>query len=224
MSNEHTFEIRDLRNGDWYWIHKAVINEYTIKVGATGIIVYSFLASMTDNNQRCFPSQKYIAGKLGYSRATVNKALKRLKDNGLISVEKASRYHCIYHLLKISCKAGETQVSTRGNSGVIYFDTNDNKITRNINDIDNDNKNMNKHKKEFTPRTREELLALDLADALNDHTALGLYLSYARRFPESVLRRFLGAVKEIPDEQIRKSRAALFNHLIQKYAQKDHRD
>jgi len=110
MSNEHTFEIRDLRNGDWYWIHKAVINDYTSKVGATGIIVYSFLASLTDNNQRCFPSQKYIADKLGYSRATVNKALKRLKDNGLISVEKASRYHCIYRLLKVRYKADETQV------------------------------------------------------------------------------------------------------------------
>jgi len=126
MPNEHTFEIRDLRNGDWYWIHKAVINDYTQKIGATGVIVYSFLASMTDNNQRCFPSQKYIADKLGYSRATVNKALKRLKDNGLIGIER-NRYHCIYRLLRIRCKADETQMSHRGNSGVLYFDTNDNK-------------------------------------------------------------------------------------------------
>ena len=106
MSKEHTFEIRDLRNGDWYWIHKAVINDYTQKVGATGVIVYSFLASMTDKDQRCFPSQRYIAEKLGYSRATVNKALKRLKDNGLIGIER-DRYHCIYRLLKIRCQALE---------------------------------------------------------------------------------------------------------------------
>ena len=236
MSNEHTFEIRDLRNGDWYWIHKAVINEYTSKVGATGIIVYSFLASMTDNNQRCFPSQKYIADKLGYSRATVNKALKRLKDNGLICVEKASRYHCVYHLLKVRCQAlkkleqkgeaGETQVSTRGNSGVIYFDTNDNKITRNINNIDNDNKKISEHKKEFTPKTREELLAFDLSEALNDHKGLALYISYARRFPESLLRQTLGEVMEIPQERIKKSRAALFNHLISNHdkANKNYRD
>ena len=229
MSNEHTFEIRDLRNGDWYWIHKAVINDYTQKVGATGVIVYSFLASLANNRQSCFPSQKYIAGKLGYSRATVNRALQRLEENGLIRIEKRSRYHCIYHLLKVRCQAleklgDETQMSHRGNSGVIYFDTNDNKRTRNINNIDI--KNSNKSLREFKPKTREELLALDLADALNDHKALALYLSYARRFPESLLRRALGEAKEIPIEQIKKSRAALFNYLIQKYAQnhKDHRD
>ena len=225
MSNEHTFEIRDLRNGDWYWIHKAVINDYTSKVGATGIIVYSFLASLTDHNQRCFPSQKYIADKLGYSRATVNRALQRLEKNKLIMVEKRSRYHCVYHLLKVRCNTDETQMSHRRNSGVIYFDTNDNNITRNINNIDIKDKS-NKSLREFIPKTREELLALDLADALNDRKALALYLSYARRFPESLLRRALGEAKEIPIEQIKKSRAALFNHLIQKYAQnhKDHRD
>ena len=226
MSNEHTFEIRDLRNGDWYWIHKAVINEYTSKVGATGIIVYSFLASMTDNNQRCFPSQKYIADKLGYSRATVNRAMKRMEENGLIRIEKRSRYHCAYHLLKIRCNTDETQMSHRGNSGVIYFDTNDNKITRNINDIDNEDKKMIEHKREFIPSTREELLALDLADALNDHKGLSLYISYARRFPESLLRQTLGEVSEIPTEQIRKSRAALFNYLISKHdkTNKNYRD
>ena len=39
----------------------------------------------------------------------------------------------------------------------------------------------------------------------------------ARRFPESLLRKALGEAKEIPEEQIRKSRAALFNHLVRKY-------
>jgi len=69
-------------------------------------------------------------------------------------------------------------------------------------------------------------LALDLAEALNDRKGLALYISYARRFPESVLRRALGEAKEIPIEQIKRSRAALFNHLIQRYAQdhKYHRD
>jgi biotin operon repressor len=225
MSNEHTFEIRDLRNGDWYWIHKAVINDYTSKVGATGIIVYSFLASMTDNNQRCFPSQKYIADKLGYSRATVNRAMKRLEENGLIRIEKRSRYHCIYHLLKIRCNTDETQMSHRGNSGVIYFDTNDNNITRNINNNVTEKNNFMNSKPnaldEFKPETRLELLAFDLAKALDDRKSLSVYLSYARRYPESILRRTLGDVKEIPISEIKKSRAALFNFLIKKYAQEN---
>ena len=226
MPKEQRFEIRDLRDGNWYWIHKSVIQEYAREIGAIGIAVYSFLAVMADSSQACFPSQKYIGDKLGYSRATVNKALKRLEMNGLIIISKPSRDHCVYHLLKVRCKAGETQVSSRGNSGVIYFDTNDNKITRNINNIDNDNKKISEHKKEFTPKTREELLAFDLSEALNDHNGLALYISYARRFPESLLRQTLGEVMEIPQERIKKSRAALFNHLISNHdkTNKNYRD
>lgn len=225
MSNERTYEIRDLRNGDWYWIHKAVINEYTSKVGATGVIVYSFLASLANNRQSCFPSQKYIAGKLGYSRATINRALQRLEENGLIRIEKRSRYHCIYHLLKVRCNTDETQMSHRGNSGVIYFDTNNNKRTRNINNIVTENDNFMNSKpneaNEFKPGTRQELLAFDLAEALDDRKSLSVYLSYARRYPESILRRILGDVKEIPISEIKKSRAALFSFLIKKYAQEN---
>ena len=101
--------------------------------------------------------------------------------------------------------------------------TNDNDLTRNINDIDNIK--TGEYKKEFTPKTREELLALDLADALNDRKGLAMYLSYSRRFPESLLRKALGEAKEMPEEQIRKSRAALFNHLVRKYVKdyKNHR-
>jgi biotin operon repressor len=233
MPNEQTFEVRDLRNGDWYWIHKAVIREYTQKVGAVDIVVYNFLASMADSDQGCFPSQKYIAKSLGYSRSYVNETLKALERNDLIRIEKKGRYHCIYHLLKLRCQPGRTQVSAIPNSGVDYSDTNDNKRTRNINNIDMKHKKSSNPKRNsysfegFKPGSREELLALDLADALNDRKGLALYLSYARKYPESVLRRILGEVKEVPYARIRKSRAALFNHLVQQYARKtteNHRD
>ena len=65
--------------------------------------------------------------------------------------------------------------------------------------------------------TREELLAYDLSQALNDRNGLALYLSYSKRFPESLLRQTLGEVMEIPQEMIKKSRAALFNYLISKH-------
>lgn len=73
--------------------------------------------------------------------------------------------------------------------------------------------------KGFRPKTREELLALDLAEALKDYQALALYLSYVKKYPEWVLRKVLGEVKEIPIEKIKKSKGALFNYLIQKYDQ-----
>ncbi|WAC07987.1 MAG: hypothetical protein OS130_01950 [Thermodesulfobacteriota bacterium] len=72
--------------------------------------------------------------------------------------------------------------------------------------------------KEFKPKTRTEYLALELAEALKDPKGLGLYISYSNKFPEPLLRRVLSEVKQIPDKKIKKSRGALFNHLIQKYA------
>jgi hypothetical protein len=63
-------------------------------------------------------------------------------------------------------------------------------------------------------------LAMDIATALGDHKNLALYISYSRRYPVSLLRRVLGEVKEIPSEKIKKSRGALFNYLVQKYAKK----
>ena len=216
MSNQEKIEIRDLRNGGWYWVHKAVIREYASKVGAIGIVVYNFLASLADRSQVCFPSQKYIAERLGYSRATVSKKIKLLEENRLIRVEKRSRYHRVYHLLKIRCRPTETQMSTYGNSEFPQVDTNNNRLTRIINDIDIDDKNL--LESNFKPISREELLAKDLAKALKDRKGFPLYLSYSKRYPESLLRKVLGEVKEIPDGRIKKSRGALFNHLIQKYA------
>lgn len=75
----------------------------------------------------------------------------------------------------------------------------------------------------FVPRTREELLALDLAVGLNDRDGLPLYLSYARRHPEPLLRKVLGEVKEVPHAKIKKSRGALFNHIIQQHESTDRR-
>ena len=88
MPNQEKIEIRDLRNGDWYWVHKGVIREYAPKVGAIGIVVYNFLASLADSSQVCFPSQRYIAEHLGYSRSYVNETIKLLEKNGLIRIEK----------------------------------------------------------------------------------------------------------------------------------------
>jgi biotin operon repressor len=220
MSREEKIEIRNLKNGGWYWVHKAVIQRYASKVRAIGVLVYNFLASLADSRQACFPSQRYIAERLGYSRSYINETLKLLEKNHLIKIEKRGRYHRIYHLIELRCQPDPTQVLTMANRGVNQGDNNDNKLTRIINNIDSKNLLGSNFKtfKNFKPKTREELLALDIAQALKDRNGFPLYLSYAKKYPESLLRRVLGEVKEIPDEKIKKSRGALFNHLIQKYA------
>ena len=77
------------------------------------------------------------------------------------------------------------------------------------NDIDNESNS-------FT-LTKEELLARDLAEGLNDKASLGFYLSVCRKYPGSVLRKIYSQVKEIPASKIKKSKGALFNYLVQKY-------
>jgi hypothetical protein len=67
-------------------------------------------------------------------------------------------------------------------------------------------------------KTREELLAYDLAKALEDFPGFPLYLTLARKYPESILRETLGRVKEIPEDKIKTSRGALFNFLIHQNA------
>ncbi len=211
-------EIRSMNKGDWYWIPKAVIQEYASRIGAMGIAVYNFLASMADRNQSCFPSQRYMAERLGYSRSTINRAIKCLDEHRLIRKETRSRYHCVYHLLRVRCIADETQMSTSGNSDVKQEGPNNTKLTR-----INNNVVVSVSQKQLTterrPSTREELLALDISEALDDRSNGKKYLSLAHTFPESILREFLSQVKQTPPERIKTSRAALFAYLVKQYDQ-----
>lgn len=65
---------------------------------------------------------------------------------------------------------------------------------------------------------RQERLAQELAERLNDATGINLYRSYAAKYPEWLLRKVLAEVEAMPAERINKSRAALFNYLVQQYA------
>lgn len=65
---------------------------------------------------------------------------------------------------------------------------------------------------------REELLALELAEGLDDRPNLARYLRYARRFPEGLLRRLLGEVSSVPAARVKRSRAAIFASLLKRHA------
>lgn len=89
---------------------------------------------------------------------------------------------------------------------------------RNDNDK-NDIKNINNDSidNESSSLTKEELLARDLAEGLNDKENLNFYLWASRKYPEGLLRKTYSQVKQVPEKKIRKSKGALFNYLIQKY-------
>jgi hypothetical protein len=98
-------------------------------------------------------------------------------------------------------------------------------ITNNKYNIDIDKKaspdSLLKGIAHFKPRNRQQLLACDLARELYDPRGLPFYLSCTKKYPEPLIRKILGQVKEVPSAKIIKSRAALFNHMIQQYDQED---
>ena len=73
----------------------------------------------------------------------------------------------------------------------------------------------------FEPQNKEELLAFDVATALNDLENLAFYLAKTNKYPEYIIRRTLAIVKGIPDDKIKKGRGALFNYLIQKHGREN---
>ena len=62
--------------------------------------------------------------------------------------------------------------------------------------------------------TKEQKLAREIADALNDMEAISIYEGFALKYKEEFLRRILQRVLSIPQDQIRKTRGALFTYLI----------
>ena len=205
-------------SGSWYWVTKEIIQKRTGETGFLAICVYHFLASMVDEAQSCYPSQQYIATHIGCSRAAVNSAIRRLREAGLIAVDKEGKRCYSYLLLDARCQGEKTEVSTTVNLDVNGTDTNNNHITR----INNDTivcVKENEHLKEKRPETKKEMLASEIAEKLDDRRNIRQYFSYTRRYPELVLREFLSQALQTPSHKIKKSRAALFVYLVKIYDQ-----
>ena len=100
------------------------------------------------------------------------------------------------------------------------IDIRNDKNDKDINNIDNDIIDTGNESNSFSS-TKEELLAKDLAEGLDDKTNFGFYLSVSRKYPEGFLRKIYSQVKDIPRNKIKKSKGALFNYLIQKYDKDD---
>ena len=217
-------EVRDLRDGEWYWIDKKILSLYGQRLKPSGIAVYNALASFANSEtQACFPTQKAIAKLIGSSARTVIRKIRQLRELGLVRVEK-KRGSCLYYLLEPKVTKETPGCDKKNTSEVTRGRINNNYLTRIINNINIGDKKFSKTNlslKSFRPKTREELLALDLARALNDPRGFSFYLSYAKKYPESLLRQVLGEVKEVAEGETKKGRAALFNHLIQKYVRDD---
>lgn len=224
MRETHSLNgIRRMDDGGWYWVSKPVIQEYVPNVGFLSACVYHLLASMADESQSCYPSQQYIAEKLGCCRSSVSRAVKKLKDQGLIRSTGKGRDHFVYELLKVGSCTSATQVSHPRNSDDAPVHTNNTTLTRTNNNNVVSVKNNDERRdspEEFKPKTKEELLALDIAETVGDGQDPDKYIYYAKRYTESTLREVLSQVKQTPEEKIKKSRVALFVYLVNHYAKR----
>jgi DNA-binding transcriptional ArsR family regulator len=205
-------DIRNLKDGDWYWIHRKVLQLYGKKLRSLGMAVYSTLACFADaKTQSCFPSRNAIARLLGVSQRTVTRKIRLLKQVGLVRVVKVKGLYR-YFLLKLpqDWTAETPGVDSRDHPDWTRVSTsNNNQLIK----INNNNDMGIKFKR------RDELLAMELSEALNDRQGFKRYLALARRYSESLLRRTLSEVKAVPEEKIKKGRAAFFNYLIRKHVQ-----
>jgi hypothetical protein len=62
-------------------------------------------------------------------------------------------------------------------------------------------------------------LAREIATTLSDLDSLPLHLQYVRKFKEEHLRKHLNKVMSLPEQKIKKSRAALYTFLVSQGSQ-----
>ena len=86
-----TFEVRDMRHKEKFFVDDAYLNGYAKHLGTTTSMVYFVLCRHADKNQECFPSYESIGEKLGISIATVKRSIKELKEWVIISIGKRKR-------------------------------------------------------------------------------------------------------------------------------------
>jgi len=223
MSENEKKRIRSLSRAGWFWINRELLTGFGKRLKSSGVAVYNVLASYANQGtQTCFPAQQTIADQIGLHRTTVNRKIRQLSRLGLLKIERR-KDRCLYSLLNPDVSSPLHPCSGRATRDVASDDTNKNKRTR-INNNNNDgNKNFatdDGSYKEFKPKTKEDLLALDMAEAVGDFKSLPLYLNYARTLPEPVIRELISWIKSVPQKRIKRSPAALFNSVIKKYVKK----
>jgi hypothetical protein len=64
---------------------------------------------------------------------------------------------------------------------------------------------------------QEMKLAQEIAEALDDWGSLQLFLQFARQYKEEHLRKILENVMNVEQSNIRKTRGALFTHLVKNH-------
>jgi DNA-binding MarR family transcriptional regulator len=94
------FKVRDLRDGNWYWVPKEVLT--SDKLNGSDKLIYSALAYYANNKtQGSYPSITTICNLIKISRPTVVNGIKKLVELGFISKTENKGKTSYYNLLKL---------------------------------------------------------------------------------------------------------------------------
>lgn len=88
---EEKFEVRDHRNKSMFRVDDEIIDKYARKIGITALNVYLYLCRHADRNQESFPSQIYLAGKIGVSKRSIIRAINTLEKFNIINIRREWR-------------------------------------------------------------------------------------------------------------------------------------
>lgn len=97
---EEKIKIRDLRNGEWYWANKLVL-DHPYFTPATKLVYHALAYFANNKRQSAYPSIVTISKLTGLSRPTVIKAIKSLEKYYFIKTSKSAGKVTEYQLLKI---------------------------------------------------------------------------------------------------------------------------
>jgi hypothetical protein len=178
------------------------------------------IATFMDEEGRCFPSQAALAQALGITRPAVAKRVKSLlqyrwQGKPLVTAQKVRHPHgrfenTVYTVLpdsslKIFGSESKRHVNAAHMAGG----------HTNHSQTDNGNKTTVTERPRTLARA-DDPMADQLAREMRDQRSLAYYRHVVARIPARIYLRVRGEVLEEP--KIKKSRGAMFAHLIKKYA------
>jgi len=99
-NKNENFEVRDQRNGEFYWVNKLILDHPYLNPSTK--LIYHALAYFANNTtQEAFPGVETIAKMTSLKRITVLRAIKQLEEYFFIKVIRTSGKKNRYVLLKI---------------------------------------------------------------------------------------------------------------------------
>ena len=144
-------EIRDFRNGNWYWANKQVLEDRQLKKADK--LVYSAIASFANEQQSAFPSISSIEKRATCGRPTVIQSIKALEKYKYIAVERLPGKVNRYTLLKLVKKLNQLRnlTSPTSKKQILHQLKTDTGSTPRLVKNRHSNKKRKYNKKEITP-------------------------------------------------------------------------